>query len=114
MVQGIVLLAIFVAFVYMGNRWQNQRRRNRAVVDELTTQVGKRGVVTEPVDADSGLVRINGEGYAACTRDGSQIGPRVMVSVVGVHRYRLAVTRMKGHGRLIDVDTFTNGEAPHP
>jgi membrane protein implicated in regulation of membrane protease activity len=114
MVQGVVLLAIFVAFVFMGNRWQQQRRRNQTVVNELATQVGKRGVVTESVDTNGGLVRINGEGYAACTQDGSRIGPRVMVLVVAVHRYRLAVARMEGHGRLVDIDTVTGGEEPHP
>jgi len=108
MVQLIVLGVIFAAFVYTGARWQKQRNRNQAVVAALQTQVGKRGIVTEAINQDGGLVRLNGDGFAACTTDGSQIPPRVLVSVEGIHRYRLVVSRIEGQGQLIDVDELTD------
>ncbi len=106
----LILLAIFVAFVYTGMRWQRERRRRLAVHRELSAQVGKRAVVTEQVNGTHGLVRINGEGYAACSSDGAEIGPRVLVEVTGVRRYRLAVSRIEGQGQLIDVDHIIDGE----
>ncbi len=106
----LILLAIFVAFVYTGVRWQQERRRRLAVHNELSAQIGKRAVVTEQVEGAHGLVRINGEGYAACSSDGNPIGPRVLVEVTGVQRYRLAVSRIEGQGQLIDVDQMIDGE----
>ncbi len=104
----LVLLAIFVAFIYTGVRWQRERGRQLAVNSELNAQVGKRAIVTETVDDDHGLVRINGEAFAACCADGSDIGPRVMVEVLGVQRFRLLVRRIQGQGQLIDVDEIIN------
>lgn len=106
LIRGLVLLVLFGALVYMGVRWRQGRMRVRAVHDELQIQMGRRGIVTETVTAGAGLVRINGAAFAACA-DGPPIGPRVLVEVVAVRRFRLLVRRVEGQGRLIDVDHIT-------
>jgi len=110
MLRLVVLLAIFAAFVYVGYRWRQDRQRRKQVNDALAAQMGRRGVVTEAVSAEGGLVRINGEGYAACSD--AEIGPRVLVEVVGVRRFRLLVGKVEGKGQLVDVDHIVDRETP--
>jgi membrane protein implicated in regulation of membrane protease activity len=104
MIQLLVILAIFAAIVYAGVRWQTARERERAAETQLKTRVGRRAVVTEPVTLKGGLVRINGEAYAACTLNGEEIGPRRLVEVVDVRNFRLVVQKVEGQALLIDVD----------
>jgi membrane protein implicated in regulation of membrane protease activity len=104
MIQLAFVSIVFVALVYAGVRWQTARERRSAVHTQLRTRIGRRAVVTEPVSAKSGLVRINGEGYSARGENGQAIGPRRLVEVVGVEDMRLVVRAVQGQALLIDVD----------
>jgi membrane protein implicated in regulation of membrane protease activity len=104
MIQAAVLLVLFVALVFVGVRWQTERERHRAAETQLKLRVGRRAVVTESVSGKGGLVRINGEAYAACSEDGQPIGPRRLVEVVDVKDFRLVVRKVAGQALLIDVD----------
>lgn len=104
MIQLAIVTIVFVALVYAGVRWQTVREQRRAAETQLRTRVGRRAVVTEPVSEKNGLVRINGEGYAACSEDGRPIGPRRLVEVVGVEDMHLVVRLVRGQALLIDVD----------
>jgi membrane protein implicated in regulation of membrane protease activity len=104
MIQFAFVSILFVALVYAGVRWQTVRERHRAAETHLRTRVGRRAVVTEPVSAKGGQVRINGEGFSACSEDGDAIGPRRLVEVVAVRDLRLVVRAVQGQALLIDVD----------
>jgi len=104
MIQLAFVSILFVALVYVGVRWQTARDRRSAMHTQLRTRIGRRAVVTEAVSGKGGLVRINGEGYAACSEDGDAIGPRRLVEVVAVQDVRLVVRAVQGQALLIDVD----------
>lgn len=104
MIQLAFVSILFAALVYAGVRWQTVRERHRAAETQLRTRIGRRAVVTEPVSGKAGLVRINGEAYAARSEDGDAIGPRRLVEVVAVHDLRLVVRAVQGQALLIDVD----------
>lgn len=104
MIQLAVVMVLFAALVYVGVRWQTERERRRAAETQLKLRVGRRAVVTESVTDKGGLVRINGEAYAACSEDGGPIGPRRLVEVVDVRDFRLVVRKVAGQALLIDVD----------
>lgn len=119
MLRLLILLAFAGLLIYMLTRYQGERHRRQKAMTQLREQVGKRGIVTETCSRHHGIVRINGTGYAACT-DGDSLGPRVMVEVTEVHRFRLLVTRVEGMGHLMDVDhipetpTPSKTETPEP
>jgi len=104
MIQLAFVSILFAALVYAGVRWQTVREKHRAAETQLRTRVGRRAVVTEAISGKAGLVRINGEGYAARSEDGEGIAPRRLVEVVGVHDMRLVVRAVQGQALLIDVD----------
>ena len=104
MIQLAFVSILFVALVYLGVRWQTAREKRRAAETQLRTRIGRRAVVTEPVSAKDGLVRINGEGYSACSENGESIGPRRLVEVVAVQDLHLVVRAVQGQALLIDVD----------
>jgi|GEM_PF-2814726 membrane protein implicated in regulation of membrane protease activity len=104
MIQLAVIVVVFASVVYLGVRWQTQRERHRAAETQLMMRVGRRAVVTEAVSGKGGLVRINGEAYAACSEDGGAIPPRRLVEVVAVRGLRLVVRKVAGQALLIDVD----------
>jgi membrane protein implicated in regulation of membrane protease activity len=104
MIQLAVLMALFAALVYVAVRWQTERERRRCAETQLKMRVGRRAVVTEAVSAKCGLVRINGEAYAACSDEEDPIGPRRLVEVVDVRNFRLVVRKVAGQALLIDVD----------
>lgn len=103
MIRLVILVAFAGLLVFMLTRYQGERQRRRKVMSQLQDQVGKRGIVTETCSRHHGIVRINGTGYAACT-EGESLGPRVMVEVTEVHRFRLLVRKVEGMGHLVDVD----------
>ncbi|MDH5526832.1 MAG: NfeD family protein [Nitrospirota bacterium] len=111
MIRLLLLAAMGGLLVYMIFRYQGERQRRAKVLDQLRDQVGKRGIVTETCSRHHGIVRLNGTGYAACT-DGESLGPRVMVEVVEVHRFRLLVRKVEGMGHLVDVDDIKHTPRP--
>jgi membrane protein implicated in regulation of membrane protease activity len=104
MIQLAFVSILFVALVYAGVRWQTVRERRRAAETQLRTRVGRRAVVTQAISGKGGLVRINGEGYEACSEDGEAIATRRLVQVVGVQDLHLVVRAVQGQALLIDVD----------
>jgi membrane protein implicated in regulation of membrane protease activity len=112
MIQLAFVSIVFVALVYAGVRWQSARDRRSAAATQLRTRIGRRAVVTEAVSAKGGLVRINGEGYAACGENGQDIAPRRLVEVVGLQDLRLVVRAVQGQALLIDVDHIVERERP--
>ncbi len=112
MIRLLMLAAVFVLLVVMLKRWQTERRRRAEANAVLNAQVGKRGVATEPIDKDSGLVRVGGEAYAARTDGDEAIAPRTLVEIVTVFRFRLVVRKLAGGGHLMDVDQMTSAADP--
>lgn len=110
MIQLAVIVVVFVAVVYLGVRWQTDRERKRAAETQLRMRVGRRAVVTESVSGKGGLVRINGEAYAACTTNGEVVGPRRLVEVIDVRNFRLVVRKVEGQALLIDVDHIVDAD----
>lgn len=109
MIRLLGLLAVCGVLVWVAISWNRDRKRRAEAFRQLEALIGRRAIVTEPVQAEKGLVRINGEAYAACT-DGPAIGPRVLVEVVGIRNFRLLVRKVQGQGLLIDVDHMLEAE----
>ncbi|MFQ5509284.1 MAG: NfeD family protein [Leptospirillia bacterium] len=112
---GYITFAV-VAMAALGGvfwyaRWKTWKAHVHEVEQELAQFVGRRAVVTEGLNPGPGTIRIDGEGYQARTINGVQVGPRVLVEVVGVRHTELLVRKVYGQARLIDVDEI---EKPLP